>query len=95
MVNNAHGHIRILLRTKEKHVTNEVGHNPKALVRVPKEIKVTVGAIYITARGETLAILLVVEEDPEDLVLHEPLLKAVFVADPLRDVIMHHCAISF
>ena len=95
MENSVHGHILIPRRIKGEHVTSEVGLNPKALEKVPREIRVTLDVIDLIVRGETLAILLVVEEDPEDLVLHERLLKAVFVADPLRDVIMHHCAISF
>ena len=95
MVKNAHGHTPTHLRIKEKHVTNEVGHSPKALVKVPREIKVTIDVIDLVVRGETLAILLVVEGDPEDPALHDNLLEAVIEADPLRDEIMHHYAISF
>ena len=95
MENSAHGHILIPLRTKEKHVTIEVGLNPKALEKVPRETKVTVDEIDLVVRGEALAILLIVEGDPEDPALHDNLLKAVIEADPLRDEIMHHCAISF
>ena len=94
MANSAHGHILVPLRTKEEHVTIEVGLNPKALEKVPRETKVIVGVIDLVVRGEALAILQIVEGDPEDQVLLDNLPRAVIEANPLRDVITHHCAIS-
>ena len=95
MENSVHGHILIPRRIKEKHVTSEVGLNPKALEKVPRETKVIVGVIDLVVRGEALAILQTVEGDPEDPVLLDNLPRAVIEANPLPDVITHHCVISF
>ena len=74
---------------------SEVGLNPKAPEKVPRETEVIVGVIDLVVRGEALAILQIVEGDPEDQVLLDNLPRAVIEANPLRDVKMHHCAISF
>ena len=94
MENSVHGQILTPRRIKGEHVTSEVGLKPKALEKVPRETEVIVGVIDLVVRGEALAILQTVEGDPEDPVLLDNLLRAVIEANPLRDVITHHCAIS-
>ena len=99
MVTNAHGQNPTHQKIREKHVPRE--EDQMVLVGMTE---VMVEEVAMVAREETLAILLgvgtleillKVVEDPKDLALLEHLQKAIFVAGPLRDEIMHHCAISF
>ena len=80
-----HTHPKIGARTANEVVPRVLEKVAKAMVKKGNLVK----------RGETFANLPIRGEDPEDLVLLVLNLKAGFVAGPLRDEIMHHCAISF